>query len=72
MNELLSKFIGKRCIITRMNSEVIIATITEVKDNWVAVESDTNGLDMINADYITRIYEYPQKAKKNKKKTSEE
>ncbi len=67
MYELLKRFIGKKCNITVMNSSTgTLGTITEVQDNWVIVDTNSNGLDVINIDYITRISEWPKAEKKKK------
>lgn len=67
MYELLKRFIGKKCNISIMNSSSgILGTITEVQDNWVIVDTDNNGTDAVNIDYITQISEWPAKDKKKK------
>ena len=67
MYELLKRFIGKKCNISIMNSSSgILGTITEVQDNWVIVDTDNNGTDAVNIDYITQISEWPAKEKKKK------
>ena len=65
MYELLKRFIGKKCNISIINSSAgILGTITEVQDNWVIVDTDSNGIDAINIDYITQISEWERKKKK--------
>lgn len=65
MYELLKRFIGKKCNISIMNSSSgILGTITEVQDNWVIVDTDSNGTDAVNIDYITQISEWEIKKKK--------
>ncbi len=67
MYELLKRFIGKNCNISLMNSSAgILGTITEVEDNWVMVDTNSNGIDVINIDYITRISEWVRPEKKKK------
>ena len=67
MYELLKRFIGKKCNISIMNSNSgILGTITEVQDNWVVINTDNNGTDAVNIDYITQISEWPTKEKKKK------
>ncbi len=64
MYELLKRFIGKKCNISIMNSSSgILGTITEVQDNWVIVDTDNNGTDAVNIDYITQISEWKTKKK---------
>lgn len=66
MYELLKRFIGKKCNITIMNSSTgILGTITEIQDNWIIVDTDSNNADAVNIDYITQISEWKTK-KKNK------
>ena len=69
MYELVSRFVGKEVIITVMNSDSMGVTgvVTEVKDNWLVVDTKGNGLDAVNIDYITRIREYPRKENGKKK-----
>lgn len=65
MYELLKRFIGKKCNISIMNSSSgILGTITEVQNNWVIVDTDNNGTDAVNIDYITQISEWEIKKKK--------
>ena len=67
MYELLKRFIGKKCNISIMNSSTgVLGTITEVQDNWVIIDTDGNGTDAVNVDYITRITEWSVKEKKKK------
>ena len=70
MYEVISRFVGKEVIITTMNSETtsVNGVVTEVKDNWVILDTHNFGMDAINIDYITRIREYPRK-ENGKKKT---
>ena len=63
MNEALKRFVGKECIITTM-SENIIGIIESVEDNWIVVSGSA---EMVNADYVSHIKEFP-KNKKGKKK----
>lgn len=68
MNELIQKFIGKECIIYTMNSESesVCGTISELKDGWLFVSSETES-QIVNIEYVVRIREYPRN-KKGKKK----
>lgn len=70
VGEVIKRFIGKECIITIMN-ENVIGIIEAMEDNWIvisSIESGTkDGTEIINTDYISRIREYP-KNKKGKKK----
>lgn len=67
MNEIIQRFIGKRCIISTIISESssIVGTITESNDSWITVSYDDTE-EIVNIDYIVHIKEYPQKKKKNK------
>lgn len=68
MNELIQKFIGKECIIYTMNSESgnISGTINELKDGWLVISNET-GEEIVNAEYVVRIREYPRDKKGRKK-----
>lgn len=67
MNEIIQRFIGKKCIISTINSESshVVGTITESTGGWIIVSHDDTE-EMVNIDYIVNIKEYPQNKKKNK------
>lgn len=66
--EMLDGFIGKECLIYTMHSSSQVAgIIRSVKDNWVEVESKGT-IELVNADYIVRVREYPT-TKSGKKKS---
>lgn len=70
MNEYIKKFIGKECIIYTIMSESgnIQGTINELNENWILITDLTGNEQIVNAEYITRIREYPRD-KKGKKKS---
>lgn len=65
MTELAKRFIGKECVISTFNSQVV-GVIKEVTDGAVLVENNENP-EIINIDYIVKIKEYPRN-KNGKKK----
>lgn len=64
-SEHLKKFIGKKCNIRLINATLtnILGTITAIVDDWLIIETENNGLDMINIRYITQLSEWPAKVK---------
>jgi hypothetical protein len=66
MTELAKKFIDKECLIYTFNGNQITATIKEVSDGALLVESNGT-VEAMNIDFITRIREYPRN-KNGKKK----
>lgn len=65
MTELAKRFIGKECVVSTFNSQVV-GVIKEVTDGAVLIENNENP-EIINIDYIVKIKEYPRN-KKGKKK----
>lgn len=65
MTELAKRFIGKECVISTFNSQVV-GVIKEVTDGAVLIENNENS-EIINIDYIVKIKEYPRN-KNGKKK----
>ncbi len=64
-NEILKKFIGKRCTIMAYNSgfgETV--TIDDVSENWVSVTAKDGSVKVINTDYVISVSEVPEKKKK--------
>ena len=60
-NELIQKYIGKNCMISRGTfGDSVTGTITSVVDNWIEVVTKKENL-LINADFITCIKEIPAK-----------
>ena len=54
-NELLKQYIGRTCrISTGSYGTSIVGKITDVKDNWVAIDT-RKGVELINAEYIQSI-----------------
>lgn len=65
MTELAKRFIGKECVISTFDSQVV-GVIKEVSDGAVLIENNENP-EIINIDYIVKIKEYPRN-KNGKKK----
>lgn len=65
MTELAKRFIGKECVVSTFNSQVV-GVIKEVTDGAVLIENNENP-EIINIDYIVKIKEYPRN-KNGKKK----
>ena len=59
MLEMLERFIGKECIIYALESQMS-GTIRELRDGWIIVEN-SKGTEALNAEYVTRVREYPRK-----------
>ncbi len=71
MNELILKFIGKKCIIATMSNSLggsVTGVIKEIREGWIEVETQNGQTDIINVDYIVRIREYPLNKKGKEKK----
>lgn len=65
-NEILKKFIGKKCSIMSYNSgfgETV--TVDDVSENWVSVTVKDGSVKAMNIDYIISVSEVPEKKKKN-------
>lgn len=69
MNKIVMSYVGKECIIYAVGSSGIITGVIEsIEDGWVSVKSfDGQTTEAVNAEYITRIQEYP-KNKNGKRK----
>lgn len=69
MNEMMKRFIDKEVIITTLNNDISMLEgfVREVNENWLVVETNEKGLDVVNIDYIIRIREYPRKPNGKKK-----
>lgn len=69
MNEMMRRFIDKEVIITTLNNDISMLEgfVREVNENWLVVETNEKGLDVVNIDYIIRIREYPRKPNGKKK-----
>lgn len=64
-NEILKKFIGKRCSIMSYNSgfgETV--TVEDVSDNWMSVTAKDGTVKVLNVDYVVSVSELPEKKKK--------
>lgn len=69
MNKLVMGYVGKECLIYAVGSSgVVTGTIEAVEDGWVSVKSfDGKTTEVVNAEYITRIREYPRNSKGKRK-----
>ena len=69
MNEIMKRFIDKEVLITTLNNDISMLEgfVREVNENWLVIETNEKGLDVINIDYIIRIREYPRKSNGKKK-----
>ncbi len=71
MTEMLKRFIGKECIIYMFSDAQYTGVIREISDGCVLISPAESGkedeVEIINADYISRVREYPRN-KKGKKK----
>lgn len=71
MNELVLKYIGKKCIISTMSNSLggsVTGIIKSVNDSWLEVEAQNGQTEIINSEYIIRIKEYPVNKKGKEKK----
>jgi len=68
MNESIKNFIGKECIVTTMNASVT-GVIDSAEESWITLSRSgkSDGSEIINIDYISRIQEHPRTRKGRKK-----
>lgn len=68
MNELISCFVGKDCIvyISASSGANVNGVITSLNENWITVKT-AGGEEVINLDYVIRVKEHPV-GKNGKKK----
>lgn len=64
MLEMLERFVGKECVVYVIEGQ-LTGTVRELRDGWIILEN-SKGTEAVNAEYVTRIKEYP-KNKKGKK-----
>ena len=69
MNELISGFVGKDCIvyISASSGTSINGVITSLNENWIIVKT-AGGEEVINLDYVIRVKEHPVGKNGKKKK----
>ena len=69
MNKIVMSYVGKDCLIyTMSSSEIVTGVVEAVEDGWITVRSfDGQTTEAVNAEYVTRIKEYP-KNKNGKRK----
>ncbi|MBQ8826979.1 MAG: hypothetical protein IJ007_07795 [Oscillospiraceae bacterium] len=67
--EMMRRFIDKEVIITTLNNDIAMLEgfVREVNENWLVIETNEKGLDVVNIEYIIRIREYPRKPNGKKK-----
>ncbi len=64
-NEILKRFIGKKCYIMPYNSSFgETVTVDDVSENWVSVTARDGSVKVINTDYVISVSEAPEKKKK--------
>ena len=64
-NEILKRFIGKKCYIMSYNSSFgETVTVDDVSENWVSVTARDGSVKVINTDYVVSVSENPEKKKK--------
>lgn len=65
-NEILKKFIGKKCYVMSYNSSFgETVTVDDVSENWVSVTAKDGTVKVLNVDYIVSVSEEAEKKKKN-------
>ncbi len=63
-NEILKRFIGKKCYIMSYNSSFgETVTVEDVSENWMSVTARDGTVKVVNVDYIVSVSE--EKKKKN-------
>ena len=69
MNKIVMSYVGKECLIYTMSStEIVTGVVEAMEDGWITVRSfDGQTTEAVNAEYVTRIKEYP-KNKNGKRK----
>ena len=62
MNKIVMGYVGKECLIyTMSSSEIVTGVVEAVEDGWITVRSfDGQTTEAVNAEYVTRIREYPR------------
>ena len=64
-NELLKRFIGKKCYVMSYNSSLgETVTVDDVSENWMSVTAKDGTVKVINVDYIVSVSEAADKKKK--------
>lgn len=64
-NELLKRFIGKKCYVMSYNSSFgETVTVDDVSENWMSVTAKDGTVKVINVDYIVSVSEAAEKKKK--------
>ncbi len=66
MNEIISRYIGKDCLVYTSNSSALVGEVASVNENWVVIKTK-DGDESVNLDYVIRIKEHPRKSNGKKK-----
>ena len=59
MNEIITRYIGKDCVIYTSNGSQHLGKVKEVLSGWLTFENEAGAIEALNIDYITRIKEHP-------------
>ncbi len=63
-NEILKRFIGKKCYIMSYNSSFgETVTVEDVSENWMSVTARDGTVKVVNVDYIVSVSEEKKKKK---------
>ncbi|MCD7828547.1 MAG: hypothetical protein LUG85_08480 [Clostridiales bacterium] len=68
MSQILDNFIGKDCIINLCTGGTADGTVRKISEGWLEIEDKKGKIQAVNADYISKIREYPT-SKSGKRKT---
>lgn len=64
-NEILKRFIGKKCSIVSYNSSFgEVGVIEDVSENWIVVTANNGAQKVVNSDYVMSVTEVVDKKKK--------
>ncbi|MBO6307915.1 MAG: hypothetical protein J6N70_03550 [Oribacterium sp.] len=65
-SEVVRRFIGKKCDVSTLTNglECYHMTVVDVTDNWLILE-EKGAEQVINLEYVSKIVEIKDKAKKN-------
>lgn len=62
MNEMLQRYVGKKCIIYTLDAQ-ITGIVQSIESNWVEIQTPVN-INLLNTDYIVRIRDAENAKKK--------
>lgn len=66
VNDIISKYIGKDCLVYVTGSSALEGEIIAVEENWLVIKTK-DGEETVNLDYIVRVKEHPRKSNGKKK-----